>query len=261
MSRQAVDEVPPVKAFAKNAIQKQHGVADLVLQGVVYDFEIVFRVENVEVFYDLLVSDVALAEAGGLVEDGQRVAHSAVCLLRNQFQSLLLVCDAFLLRNFFQMVDGVGDSHSLEVVDLTARQDGRQYLVLFGRGQDENHVCGWFFQRFQKRVEGRRRKHVYLVDDENLVASHLWRNAGLLHQRLDVFHGVVAGRIQFKDVERPLLIERLAAFATVASLSVFGRILAIDGLCENSRTGRLSYAAWAAEQVGVGELSAFHRIF
>ena len=79
------------------------------------------------------------------------------------------------------MVDDARHRHTLEVVNLTTREYGGQNLVLFGRSENEDDVCGRFFQRFQKSVESRSRQHVHLVDDENLVSSHLWRNASLVH--------------------------------------------------------------------------------
>ena len=79
--------------------------------------------------------------------------------------------------------------------------NGGQNLVLLGGGQDENDVLGRFLQRFQKGVEGCRRQHVHLVDDEYLILAYLRRDARLLHQRLDVLHRVVGGSIQFEDVE------------------------------------------------------------
>ena len=60
--------------------------------------------------------------------------------------------------------------------------------MLLRRGQDENSMTGRFFQRFQKRIECRSRKHVYLVDDINLILANLWRNTHLLHQLTNIVH-------------------------------------------------------------------------
>ena len=51
---------------------------------------------------------------------------------------------------------------------------------------------------------------MYLVDDEDLVASELRWDARLLHKCLNMLYGVVRGGIELKDVERSLLVERLA---------------------------------------------------
>jgi len=72
--------------------------------------------------------------------------------------------------------------------------------MLLGRGKNEDHVCRRLLESLQKRVEGCCGKHVHLVDDEHLVASHLRRNACLLHERLDVLNRVVARGVEFEDV-------------------------------------------------------------
>ena len=101
---------------------------------------------------------------------------------------------------------------------------------------------------------------MYLVDDEHLVLTDLRRDARLLHQHLDVLHGVVRGSIQLEDVIRPLFVEGLAALAVVASFPLLGRRLTVDGLGEDACAGSLSHASRTAEKVGMSQLSALHRI-
>jgi len=101
---------------------------------------------------------------------------------------------------------------------------------------------------------------VDLVDDKHLVLAYLRRYAGLFHEGLDLLDAIVAGGIQLKDVEGTLLIERLATFTLVASLTVFTGMLAVDGLGENTGTGCLAHTTWTTEKVGVSELSALHGI-
>ena len=72
----------------------------------------------------------------------------------------------------------MGHGHSLEVVDLAAREDGGQDLVLLGRGEDEDDMGGRFLQRLEEGIEGLLREHVDLVDDKDLVASHLRGGCG-----------------------------------------------------------------------------------
>ena len=150
--------------------------------------EVVVRIQYVQVLYDFLVGDVSLREARRLVEDGKGVAHTAVGLLGDDVQCLLLVLYVLLFGNAFQMADDVRHGHALEVVDLAAGQDGREDLVLLGRREDEDDVCRRLFQSLQESIESRRGKHVHLVDDEDLVPPYLRRDARLVHQRLDVFH-------------------------------------------------------------------------
>ena len=101
---------------------------------------------------------------------------------------------------------------------------------------------------------------MHLVDDENLISSHLWRNASLLHQRLDILNRVVACRIKFEDVVASSFVERLATLALVARFALLGRVFAVDGLGKNACASGLSYASGAAEKVGVGKFSVLHGV-
>ena len=158
------------------------------------------------------------------------------------------------------MGNGVLHRHALKVVNLAARQDGGQDLVLLCGGEDEDHM-GWrLLKRLQEGVEGCRRQHVNLVDDEHLVASHLRRYARLLHESLDVLHRVVAGGVELKDVKRALLVERLAALTLVACFALCRGVHAVDGLCKNAGTRCLAHSARATEQIGVRKLAALHRV-
>ncbi len=54
---------------------------------------------------------------------------------------------------------------------LAARQDGDRDLAHLGGGEDELHMLGRLFQRFEQAVEGGLRQHVHFVDDVDLVAA------------------------------------------------------------------------------------------
>ena len=152
------------------------------------------------------------------------------------------------------MFHHIVDADAAEVVYLATAQDGGQNLMLFGSGQDEDGMLGWFLKSFQECVEGRGGKHVHLVDDIHLVLAYLGRYAYLFDELTDVFHRVVGSRIQFVDVIGALFVERLAGFTFVAGLSVFFRVQTIDGFGEDTGTGSLSHTAWTAEQVGMSQL-------
>ena len=158
------------------------------------------------------------------------------------------------------MVDSVLYRHSLEVVYLTTAQDGGQYLMLLGSGQNEDDVCRGFLQRLQESIESCRREHVDLVDDKNLILAHLRRNASLLHQRLDVFHRVVGCCVELKDIQRALLIERLTTLALIAGLAIGRRILAVDGFGKDTCASGFSHASRSAEQIGMCQFATLHRI-
>ena len=200
MLGESLNHVAAVESLVQDAVEHHHHLAYLVLYGEVYQLEVVVAVEHVQVFYYLLVGDVALAEACRLVEDGEGIAHTAVCFLGDDSECLILVFHAFLLSYHLQVGDGVSHGHALEVVNLASAQDGRQNLVLLGGGEDEDDVRWRLLQRLEKGVEGSGTQHVHLVDDEHLVFTHLRRDAGLLHQGLDLVNAIVAGGVQLKDV-------------------------------------------------------------
>ena len=54
----------------------------------------------------------------------------------------------------FQMINGITNRHPLEVIDLTAAQDGGQDLVLLRRGEDEDDMCRRFLQCLEEGIEG-----------------------------------------------------------------------------------------------------------
>ena len=127
--------------------------------------------------------------------------------------------------------------------------------MLFGRGEDEDGVCRWFFECLEEGVERRLRQHVHLVDDIDAVPSYLRGDTYLFGQRADVVHRIVRGGIQLMDVETASLVESAARFAFAAGLAPL-RVEAVDGFGEDAGAGGLAHAPRAAEQVGMGELSA-----
>ena len=256
MLGQTLYQQTTVETFVDDVVEQYHDVHGLVLQGEVDNLEVVVGIQHVQVFNDLLVGDVALTERGCLVEDAQGIAHATVSLLGNNGQRFLFNGDAFLLSHILQVVDGIAHRHALEVVNLTAAQDGGQYLVLLGSCQDEDDVCGWLLQRLQEGVEGGCRQHVNLVDDEYLVFTYLRWNARLLHQRLDVLHRVVGGSIKLEDVKRALFVKGLTRLALSTSLTIGRRRLAVDGFGKDSCTGCLTHTTWSAEEIGMSQLSA-----
>ena len=73
--------------------------------------------------------------------------------------------------------------------------------MLFGGGQDKNGVFGWFFKRLEKSIEGRRRKHVDLVDDVDFMTAQLRSDAHLIDEIADVVNGIIRGGVELVDVD------------------------------------------------------------
>ena len=260
VARQPLYEQSAVETLVDNAVEQQHDVGHLIIYRKVYQLEVVLGIKHVEVFDYLLIGDVALTERGALVEDGQCIAHTAIGLFGNDCQRLFLDGNAFALSYRLEVVDGVANGHPLEIVNLTAAEDGGKNLVLLGCGEDEDNVCRRLLKGLEKSIEGCRRQHVNLVDDEHLVAAYLRRDAGLLHERLDMLDGVVRGSIQFEDVERTLLVECLTGLAVSAGLALFGRGEAVDSFGKDTCAGGLADTSRTAEEVGMSQFPAFHGV-
>ena len=114
--------VAAIETAAQNAVSV--AVVSATLFSKARSTRRIVAVEHVQVLDHLLVSDVAHAETGSLVEDREDRAY-----LRQPFgyhgERLLFILYAFLLSHHLQVVDGVGYRHSLEVVNLASAQDGR----------------------------------------------------------------------------------------------------------------------------------------
>ena len=121
-------------------------------------------------------------------------------------------------------------------------------------------MLGRFLKGLEEGIEGCRGEHVDLVDDEHLVLTDLRWDAGLLHEGLDMLDGVVGGGIEFKDVERTLFVECLAALAMTTCLALVGRCQTVDGFGKDTGTGGLSYSAGTAEEVGMCQFTALDSI-
>ena len=101
---------------------------------------------------------------------------------------------------------------------------------------------------------------MYLIDDIDGVFAYLRRDAHLVNQRTDILHGVVRRRVQFVDIERPLLVERLARFALVARVVAVERIETVDGLRENTGAGGLPHSTRTAEEVRMRQMVLTNRV-
>src|SRR5690606_14127649 len=99
------------------------------------------------------------------------------------------------------MIGNVADLNSVEIKDLTPRQDGRDHLVFFCRCQNENGVWRRFFQSLQKGIKSLIGEHVNLIYDIDLESSELWWIANLVNQVSDIIDRVVGCGIKLKYVQ------------------------------------------------------------
>ena len=137
-----------------------------------------------------------------------------------------------------------------QIKPLAAREDRRQNLFRVGRGEHELHVRGRLLQRFQQRVERRRREHVNFVNDVNLELRIGRRVFAGLAQFAHLFHAVVARAVNFQHVQRAAFGDFLHARIIVVEIHLRAAG-AIQAFGENAGDGGFAGAARPAKQIGV----------
>ena len=90
-------------------------------------------VEDIQTLQRMLVSDMSTGEAGDTVKHRQRIAHPPISLLSDEPERRLLGIDTLAIGDVAQMAGDILYGDSLEVIDLTAREDGGEDLVLLRR--------------------------------------------------------------------------------------------------------------------------------
>ena len=124
-------------------------------------------------------------------------------------------------------------------------------------------MCRRLFKRLEQRVERRRREHVDLVDDIDLVlAAHRGKVNGVDDLLAHIVHARAACGIELVDIRVVALGNELALLASTvghaAACTLGARCLGITAqqrLGQNARHGGLARAARSAEQVRVGQAS------
>ncbi|MNS92510.1 hypothetical protein D3C72_1266520 [compost metagenome] len=97
-------------------------------------FEVEAGIEQVQVFYRLIIRQVAVTEAGDTVHDGQCITHTALALLRDDVQPCLFCNQVFLGADTTQVRYDIIGLDTFKVKYLAAGQDRWQDLVLLRCG-------------------------------------------------------------------------------------------------------------------------------
>ena len=212
------------------------------------NLEIVIVVKYVQIFDNVSVGKrVSGRKCDVQVKHGQCIPESTIGLLSDQFEGFAFGRDALFSSYMRQMIGYSPRLDTIKIKNLATRQDRGQYLVLFGCGQDENGVSGWFFQGFEKGIESRRRQHVHLVNDIDFVFTGLRRVANLIDQVSNVVHRIVGGGIQLMNIKGGIVLKTHAGITFPTRLHVITQILAVDGFGQNPGAGCFSYSPGTAE--------------
>ena len=154
MLHQSYHKLPGIETLLQHFVEEQHRLRHVALQGSLLHAEVVIRIQHIEHLNGLTVANRIAAEGHQLVKDTERITHTAVGFLRHDSQRLFLHRDTFLLSYILQMLDGIANRDTLEVIYLAAAQDGRQHLVFLRSRQDKDDIRRWFLQGLEQRVEG-----------------------------------------------------------------------------------------------------------
>ena len=118
-----------------------------------------------------------------------------------------------------------------------------------------------FFDGFEKRIEGRGREHMHLVDDVNLPGAASWRvtyaaNDFLAH----IFNTRATCGVQLVHVGMCALGNSLAFLAGSIGLNG-GALFAHQGFGKNTRCSCFASATRTAEQIGMRDLILLDCVF
>ena len=157
----------------------------------------------------------AVAKNAQLLQRGKRVAHAALGMARHDGQRLVVVIEALLLAHVGQAMLDILVADAVEIEALAAREDGLQNLLRIGGAQHKDHVRRRLLERLEQRVERRRREHMDLVDDIDLVlATHRGKVNGVDDLLAHIVHARTACGIELVDIGVVALGDELALFAS-----------------------------------------------
>src|SRR6218665_2647988 len=119
--------------------------------------------------------------------------------------------------------------------------------MFFRGGQYKNGIRWRFFQCFEECVESRGTQHVNLIHNIYFVFAGLWCKAYLLYQRPYIIYRVVAGGIEFMNIERSPIVERHTAVTGVTGFSIGCTIFTVNGFGKYAGTGSFAHTPGATE--------------
>src|SRR6266852_9243617 len=112
------------------------------------------------------------------------------------------------------------------------------------------------FEGFEQGIEGRRREHVYFVNDVDLEARHGRGVLARLAQLPDLFDAVVAGAVYLEYIEGTALGDLNAALVFLVEIHLWSAG-GIEAFGENAGDGCFSGPARPAKNVSVSDALLF----
>ena len=195
-----------------------------------------------------------------LVQDGLRVAHAPGGQAGDHADRLGVRLAAVGREDPLELAGDLGDGEAADVEPLEPRQDRRREVLRVGRREHEGHEVRRLLERLEERVPGVLRDLVGLVEDVDLAPEVRGRVVQALAQLADVVDAAVGRGIDLDQVQRPALADGVARVTRVAGIGVGRERLAVEGLGQDPRQGRLAGAARTREQDRVRHLARDHGV-
>ena len=187
-------------------------------------------------------------DAGAGVQNGQCIAQRTIGQTGDQLRAVGGQLQLFFPGDILHPPGDILRPDAGKIVPLAAGEDGGGHFLDLGGRQNEDDVCGGFFQRFQQRIKGRCGQHVHLVDDIHLILTGAGGVGGLVPQVADIIHAVVGGCVHLHHVQQAAVVDALADLALPAGVAIY-RVQAVDRLGKNFGAGGLAGAAHAGKQI------------
>src|SRR5690554_449864 len=110
-------------------------------------------VGDAENFRDLIFTDFLARKTNDLIEQTERIAHTARGLASDELECGFVGVDGFVFAEVFEVLDDIALDDAFEVETLATTQNRDRYLLRFGGREDEHDVRRRLFQDFEQRVE------------------------------------------------------------------------------------------------------------
>ena len=162
------------------------------------------------------ISGIAAAD----IQKGKRITHAAFGKTGNQGSGILINQDVFLLADIF---DPFGDDlriNAAKIKSLAAGKDGCRDFVNLGGCENKDNMLGRFLHNFKQCIESTNTEHMGFVDDIDAVFGNSRSEVCFFAQLTDVVHTVVAGSVDFGDIQNGAVIDPFADFADTAGIAV-----------------------------------------
>ena len=109
-----------------------------------------------------------------------------------------------------------------KIKTLTARKHRQRHLIRLGRRHDKKDILRRLLQSFQKRVKSLVGQHMYFVDDIDFLFAVRRSKAYFVPELADLVNTAVSRGVNFNDVGKSVLVDRLTISAVIARLAIDG---------------------------------------